>query len=106
MTFETFTPFDSSRDSKQGSPEGPSQEASAPATPEECCWKSSYDMFGTFEEMKLNKTGNSNNKLLRSSNIELYSSQSLIQEQIRAIEMSGVKLEHVVVSPKRKPSTR
>ncbi|KAG4948103.1 hypothetical protein AAZX31_15G034000 [Glycine max] len=98
--------LDSSRDSKQGSPEGSSQEASAPATPEECCWKSSYDMFGTVEEMKLNETGNSNNKLLRSSNIELYSYQSLIQEQIRAIEMSGVKPEHVVVSPKRKPSTR
>jgi len=74
-----------SRDSKH-SPEdsGSSQEASPPATPEERCWK--IDMIGTFEKMKPNETGNFNNQF-QNSNTGLYSYQSLIREQIRAIEV-------------------
>uniref|UniRef100_K7M3G5 Uncharacterized protein n=2 Tax=Glycine max TaxID=3847 RepID=K7M3G5_SOYBN len=94
----------SSRDSKH-SPEdsGSSQEASPPATPEERCWK--IDMIGTFEKMKPNETGNFNNQF-QNSNTGLYSYQSLIREQIRAIELSGVKQEHVAVSPKPKSNPR
>ncbi|TKY48386.1 hypothetical protein E2542_SST25804 [Spatholobus suberectus] len=103
---------ESSRDSKQGTPEGSSQESSPPATPEERCWKSSYDMFGMFEKMKLNESGNSNSKyqvgheINQSSNMGLYSYQNLIQEQIRAIELSGLKQEQGVASPKPRPAPR
>ncbi|RDY10385.1 hypothetical protein CR513_05100, partial [Mucuna pruriens] len=103
--------LESSWDSKQGSPEGSSQEPSSPATPEQRCWKSSYDMF---ENIKFNERDdfNFNSKyhlshdINQSSNTGLYSHQSLIEEQIRAIELSGLKQEQVVVSPQSKPAPR
>ncbi|BAT91832.1 uncharacterized protein HKW66_Vig0214600 [Vigna angularis] len=78
----------SSRDSIHESAEGCSQEPSPSAAPEERSWKSGYDMFGK----------------LQSFNIGLYSHQSLVQEQIRAIELSGVKQDQVAVSPKQTPA--
>ncbi|XP_061337954.1 uncharacterized protein LOC133284858 isoform X2 [Gastrolobium bilobum] len=71
-----------------GSPEGSSQEPSSPATPEK-------GMIGMFEKMNLDERGNS--KLC--SNIELCSYQTLIQEQIRSIELSRLNQDHVL-SPK------
>lgn len=72
-------------------------------------------MFGMFENMKLNERPNSNfdsnSKHSLGSheinqNIGLHSYQSLIQEQIRAIELSGLKQEEVVASQKAKPAPR
>ncbi|KAJ1412348.1 hypothetical protein SESBI_20466 [Sesbania bispinosa] len=87
-----------------GSPEGSSssQEPSPPVTPvksQDPCWK-------MFEKLKLEKTGDSkyHHDQIQSSNIGLCSYQSLIQEQIRAIELSRLKQEHVV-SPKQKRVT-
>ncbi|CAJ1955658.1 unnamed protein product [Sphenostylis stenocarpa] len=82
--------LDSPRDSMQGSADGSSREPSPPATPQENSWTSCYDMFGK----------------LQSFNIGLYSHQSLVQEQIRAVELSGVKQEQVVHSAKPKPAQR
>ncbi|KAJ1406925.1 hypothetical protein SESBI_24739 [Sesbania bispinosa] len=89
-----------------GSPEGSSssQEPSPPVTPvkgQDPCWK-------MFEKLKLEETGDSkyHPDQIQSSNIGLCSYQSLIQEQIRAIELSRLnfKQEHVL-SPKQKAVT-
>ncbi|KAK6646097.1 hypothetical protein PHAVU_L008643 [Phaseolus vulgaris] len=75
--------LDSSRDAIAGTAEASSQEPSR----EERCWRSSYDMFGKLQSFN--------------------SHQSLVQEQIRAIEvLSGVKQEQVAVSAKQKPAPR
>lgn len=104
----------------RGSSEGSSQEPSPPATPgkfQDSCWKTitTYDVFENNTMKKLNERAiskynhdyeiESSNK---SSNINgLSSFQTLIQEQIRAIEVkqqqhkiSGMKQDHVL-SPKK-----
>ncbi|QCE09190.1 uncharacterized protein LOC114183545 [Vigna unguiculata] len=79
----------SSPDSISGSAEGCSQEPSPSAAPEERSRKNNYGKLQSF-------------------NIGLYSHQSLVQEQIRAIELSGVKQDQVAVSAsaKQKPAPR
>ncbi|KAE9600360.1 hypothetical protein Lal_00046263 [Lupinus albus] len=84
--------------SNQGSSEGStSQEPSPPATP---TWKTTQDM------MKLQENGNSKYHQIQTlkSNIDLSSHQSLVQEQIRAIELSKVKQDQHVVPLMQKQS--
>ncbi|XP_027343629.1 uncharacterized protein LOC113856142 [Abrus precatorius] len=82
-----------------------SEPSSPPATPEECCWKSGHDVSGMLEKMKLDGREKSKHQpgyeMNQSSNMGLCSYQSLIQEQIRAIELSRLKQEPFV-SPKPK----
>ncbi|CAL0322137.1 unnamed protein product [Lupinus luteus] len=87
--------------SNQGSSEGStSQEPSPPVTPS---WKSTHEM------MKLEENGNSKYHQIQTlktnkSNIDLSSHKSLVQEQIRAIELSKVKQDQHVVPLMQKQS--
>ncbi|KAK7261520.1 hypothetical protein RIF29_27834 [Crotalaria pallida] len=101
--------------SNQGSSEGSSQEPSPPATP---CWKSSQDLMGMCDKVKVEESrgnkskyhhpGNNEIQTLKTtskSNIDLCSYQSLIQEQIRAIELSKFKQDHAVPPRQKQKSS-
>ncbi|BAT90760.1 hypothetical protein VIGAN_06204300 [Vigna angularis var. angularis] len=105
--------FSSTLSSIQGSPEG-SSSASSPSyssqepspTGHEFCWESDYDTMKMLEKMKLDERDSSEyhpgyvNQRLETSNVGLH---SLLQEQIRAIQLSGIRQEEIL-SQKQDPT--
>ncbi|XP_022643253.1 uncharacterized protein LOC106755851 isoform X2 [Vigna radiata var. radiata] len=96
----------------QGSPEGsssssPSYSSQEPSpTTHEVYWENNYDTMKTLEKMKLDERDSSEyhpgdvNQRLETSNVGLH---SLLQEQIRAIQLSGIRQEEIL-SRKQDPT--
>ncbi|TKY67396.1 hypothetical protein E2542_SST10289 [Spatholobus suberectus] len=88
----------------QGSHEGSSQEPSPNS--HDFCWDSTYDVVEMLEMMKLDERGSSKHhpgyeiQRLETSNVGVC---SLLQEQIRAIQLSRVRQEQIL-SQKQKPT--
>ncbi|KAK7262510.1 hypothetical protein RJT34_30084 [Clitoria ternatea] len=84
--------------SYQGSPGGSSQEPSSKSY--DSCWENTYEIMGVLEKMKLEERGSSKSnyhpgyeiKSLETSNVVVC---PLLQEQTRAIQLSGLKQEQI-----------
>ncbi|XP_061374666.1 uncharacterized protein LOC133316884 [Gastrolobium bilobum] len=85
----------------QRSPEGSSQE-SLPLNNHDSCWENTNNVVGMFEKMKLDERGDSKYhpgygiQSLETSNVGVSSYQSLIQQQIRADQLSRLRKEHIL----------
>ncbi|KAK7341647.1 hypothetical protein VNO80_24584 [Phaseolus coccineus] len=94
----------------QESPEGSSSSSSSSQQPSptshDFCWESTYDTMEMLEKMKLDERDSSEyhygyvNQRLETSNVGLY---SLLQEQIRAIQLSRTR-EEKILSEKQDPT--
>ncbi|CAJ1933200.1 unnamed protein product [Sphenostylis stenocarpa] len=89
----------------QGSPEGSSSREPSP-TSHEFCWESAYDMIEMLEKMKLDERESPEyhpgygNQRLETSNFGVH---SLLQEQIRPIQLSRIRQEQIL-SQKQNPT--
>lgn len=100
MSWPQSTTLWSTLCSNQGSPEGSSpKEPSPPANSHDSGWEITYDVVGMFEKMKLDERGSSNPKYnpdcriprgseLETSPVGVSSYESLLQQQIRAIQVT------------------